>query len=71
MERKIEALLLKMTLEEKVGQMTELSIDLLQKRTNPFADSPADYDGCRPEKDSSGLSTGEGVYFGNGCLRRR
>lgn len=37
MERKIEALLLKMTLEEKVGQMTELSIDLLQKRTNPFA----------------------------------
>ncbi len=26
-----------MTLDEKVGQMCELTIDLLQKRANPFA----------------------------------
>ncbi|MBP6170571.1 MAG: beta-glucosidase, partial [Bacteroides sp.] len=37
-EQQIEALLKKMTLDEKVGQMCELTIDLLQKRTNPFAD---------------------------------
>lgn len=37
MEQQIEALLQKMTLDEKVGQMTELAIDLLQKRNNPFA----------------------------------
>lgn len=36
-ERQIEALLKKMTLDEKVGQMCELTIDLLQKRTNPPA----------------------------------
>ncbi len=36
-ERQIEKRLRKMTLEEKVGQMCELSIDLLQKRVNPFA----------------------------------
>ena len=36
-EQNVEALLKKMTLEEKVGQMCELTIDLLQKRTNPFA----------------------------------
>lgn len=35
-EQKIETLLKKMTLDEKVGQMCELTIDLLQKRTNPF-----------------------------------
>lgn len=35
-EQNIEALLKKMTLEEKVGQMCELTIDLLQKRVNPF-----------------------------------
>ncbi len=37
MEKQIEKILAKMTLDEKVGQMCELSIDLLQKRTNPFA----------------------------------
>ncbi|MDL2247298.1 beta-glucosidase, partial [Bacteroides sp. OttesenSCG-928-J23] len=37
MEQKIEALLKKMTLDEKIGQMCELTIDVLQKRTNPFA----------------------------------
>ncbi|MDH6343065.1 beta-glucosidase [Parabacteroides sp. PM6-13] len=37
MEQKIESLLKKMTLDEKIGQMTELAIDVLQKRTNPFA----------------------------------
>lgn len=37
MEKQIEKTLGKMTLDEKVGQMCELSIDLLQKRTNPFA----------------------------------
>lgn len=37
-EQQIEALLKKMTLDEEVGQMCELTIDLLQKRTNPFAD---------------------------------
>lgn len=36
-ERQIEKQLRRMTLDEKVGQMCELSIDLLQKRTNPFA----------------------------------
>lgn len=36
-EQQIETFLKKMTLEEKIGQMTELTIDLLQKRTNPFA----------------------------------
>ncbi len=36
-EQQIETLLKKMTLDEKIGQMTELTIDLLQKRTNPFA----------------------------------
>ena len=36
-EQNVEALLKKMTLEEKVGQMCELTIDLLQKRINPFA----------------------------------
>ena len=35
-EQKVEALLQKMTLEEKIGQMTELSVDLLGKR-NPSA----------------------------------
>ena len=34
-ERQIETLLNKMTLEEKIGQMTELSIDLIGKR-NPI-----------------------------------
>lgn len=36
-EQQVETLLNKMTLDEKVGQMCELSIDLLQQRTNPFA----------------------------------
>lgn len=36
-EKNVEKTLAKMTLEEKIGQMCELSIDLLQKRTNPFA----------------------------------
>ena len=36
-ERLVEKQLRRMTLDEKVGQMCELSIDLLQKRTNPFA----------------------------------
>lgn len=35
-EQNVEALLQKMTLEEKIGQMCELTIDLLQKRVNPF-----------------------------------
>ena len=37
MEKQIETLLNKMTLDEKIGQMCELTIDLLQKRANPFA----------------------------------
>ena len=36
-ELQIETLLKKMTLDEKVGQMCELTIDVLQKRVNPFA----------------------------------
>ncbi len=36
-ERQVEKLLRRMTLDEKVGQMCELSIEVLQKRTNPFA----------------------------------
>ena len=35
-EQQVETLLKKMTLEEKIGQMTELTIDILAKRTNPF-----------------------------------
>ena len=35
-EQQVEALLQKMTLDEKIGQMCELTIDLLQQRTNPF-----------------------------------
>ena len=34
-EKKVEALLEKMTLEEKIGQMTELTIDVITKRDNP------------------------------------
>ena len=36
MEQQIEQLLQKMTLDEKVGQMCELTIDVIQKRVNPF-----------------------------------
>ncbi|MDH6359988.1 beta-glucosidase [Parabacteroides sp. PH5-16] len=36
-EQQVEALLKKMTLEEKIGQMTELAIDAITLRTNPFA----------------------------------
>jgi len=36
-EQKVDALMKKMTLDEKIGQMTELSIDVIAKRTNPFA----------------------------------
>ena len=34
-EKKVETLLKKMTLEEKIGQMTELTIDVITKRDNP------------------------------------
>lgn len=36
MEQKIEQWIKKMTLDEKVGQMCELTIDVIQKRVNPF-----------------------------------
>ncbi|NDV95921.1 beta-glucosidase [Dysgonomonas sp. 521] len=36
-EQQVEALLKKMTLDEKVGQMCELAIDAIQQRENPFA----------------------------------
>lgn len=36
-EKQVEALLKKMTLDEKIGQMTELAIDAITLRTNPFA----------------------------------
>ena len=35
-EQRIEQQLKKMTLDEKVGQMCELTIDVIQKRVNPF-----------------------------------
>ena len=35
-EQQVEAWLQKMTLEEKIGQMCELTIDVFQQRTNPF-----------------------------------
>ncbi len=35
-EREVEALLKRMTLDQKVGQMTELTIDVLQKRHDPL-----------------------------------
>lgn len=34
-EQKVETLLKKMTLDEKIGQMTELAIDVITKRGNP------------------------------------
>jgi beta-glucosidase len=37
MEKKIESLLAKMSIDQKVGQMCQLTIDLLQKRNNPFS----------------------------------
>lgn len=36
-EAQIDAMLKKMTLEEKIGQMTQLTIDVLAKSSNPFA----------------------------------
>ena len=36
-EKKVEALLKKMTLEEKIGQMTELTIDVITKRDEDVA----------------------------------
>ncbi len=36
-EKKIEAQLKKMTLDEKIGQMTQLVIDVMADRSNPFA----------------------------------
>ncbi len=36
MEQKIESILKKMTLEEKVGQMTQLTIDVVGKGNNVF-----------------------------------
>lgn len=35
-EQRVEEILGKMTLEEKIGQMCELTIDVIQKRVNPF-----------------------------------
>lgn len=35
-EQKVEAKLKKMSLEEKVGQMAQLAIDVISKRSNPF-----------------------------------
>lgn len=37
-ERKVEALLKRMTLEEKIGQMTELTVDVLKDRKHTGAD---------------------------------
>jgi beta-glucosidase len=37
MEQKVEALLKKMSLQEKIGQMTQLNVDVMAKKTNPFA----------------------------------
>ena len=53
-EQKIEALLKKMTLEEKVGQMTELTIDMLQKHSN----SPQDIESANEfQLDEEKLAT--------------
>lgn len=53
-EQKIEALLKKMTLEEKVGQMTELTIDMLQKHSN----SPQDIENANEfQLDEEKLAT--------------
>ena len=35
-EQRVEEILKKMTLDEKIGQMCELTIDVIQKRVNPF-----------------------------------
>lgn len=50
-EQQIETLLKKMTLDEKVGQMCELTIDLLQKRANPSPSRPEEHHGERPEEN--------------------
>lgn len=43
-EQQVEALLGKMSLDEKVGQMCELSIDVISKRVNPFGNiNPAEF----------------------------
>ena len=47
MERQIEALLSKMTLDEKVGQMCELTLDVLRKNVKPF-------DGLDPQHLTAG-----------------
>lgn len=45
MEKQIEKILKDMTLEEKVGQMCELAIDILQKRNNALTGiTPENYD---------------------------
>lgn len=41
-EKKVEALLKKMTLEEKIGQMTELTIDVISKRDGSSKDFQLD-----------------------------
>ncbi len=42
-EARIDSLLSRMTLDEKIGQMCELTIDVLQKQDNPFYEiDPAD-----------------------------
>ena len=35
-EQRVEEILSKMTIDEKIGQMCELTIDVIQKRANPF-----------------------------------
>ncbi len=37
LEQQVESLLKKMTLDEKIGQMTQLAIDVVAKNSNPFA----------------------------------
>lgn len=71
-EQQIETLLKKMTLDEKVGQMCELTIDLLQKRANPFAGlDPKNItvkDLQKSSRDTSlkGIQAGQGDAFA-GC----
>ena len=48
-DQKVEALLAKMTLEEKAGQMTQISVEAFLKTTNGVLDEPHEFDMAKLE----------------------
>lgn len=70
-ELQIETLLKKMTLDEKVGQMCELTIDVLQKRVNPFASlDPKNITVKDLQKSSRDTNLKRSSSWARRCLRR-